>query len=71
MKIIVKHLGIVETSVEVDDKFDHLRGYNFNSTEEGDALVDELIDTVLFKVPVYISELYNIATADGEILTEF
>lgn len=71
MKIKVKHWGIVERTVEVDDKFDALRGYNFGDTDKGDELMDELIDTVLHEVPADVSELYNIATDDGEILTEF
>lgn len=71
MKVKVKHWGIVERTVEIDDKFDALRGYYFGDTGEGDELMDELIDTVLREVPASVDELYNIATDDGEILTEF
>ncbi len=72
MKIAVRYYGIIERTVEVDDKFNRLRGYNFNSTNETDVLIDELIEDVLQKVPVSIDELYNISTADTkEILTEF
>ena len=71
MKVIVKHWGMVYTPVEVDDKFNSLRGYNFNSTDKEDVLMDELIDTVLHEVPASIDEFFNIAAEDGEILTEF
>jgi hypothetical protein len=71
MKIVVRHYGIVETPVEVDDKFNHLRGYNCNSTEEQDNLMDELLESLLHTIPASIDEFYNISAEDGEIITEF
>ena len=71
MKIVVKHYGIVETAVEVDDKFDHLRGSNFGGTEEQDNLMDELLEKLFHTIPVDIDKFYNIAAEDGEILMEF
>jgi hypothetical protein len=71
MKIVVRHYGIVETAVEVDDKFNHLRGYNFNGTEEQDNLMDELLVNLLHTIPASIDEFYNISAEDGEILMEF
>ncbi len=71
MKVAVKHYGIVETLVEVDDKFNHLRGFNFNSTEEQENLMDELLGILLRTIPVDIDDFYNVSAEDGEILTEF
>ena len=71
MKIVVKHYGIVETAVEVDDKFNHLHGFNFNGTEEKEHLMDELLETLLHTIPVGIDKFYNISAEDGEILIEF
>ena len=71
MKVVVKHYGIVETMVEVDDKYDSLRGYNSNSTEESDILMDELLGTLLHTVPASIDEFFNISAEDGEVLMEF
>lgn len=71
MKIVVKHYGIVETAVEVDDKFDHLRGSNFGGTEEQDNLMDELLEKLIRTIPVGIDKFYNISAEDGEILMEF
>lgn len=51
MKVIVKHWGIVETEVEVDNKFDNLRGYNFDTTGKNDKLMDELLESLLHEVP--------------------
>lgn len=71
MKIVVKHYGIVETAVEVDDKFNHLRGYNFNSTEEQDNLMDELLEKLLHTIPAGVDKFYNISAEDGEVFMEF
>jgi hypothetical protein len=70
MKVVVRYFGIVETAVEVDDKFNHLRGFNFNATEEQENLMDELLETLLHTIPASIDEFYNISAEDGEILTE-
>jgi hypothetical protein len=61
VKIVVKHYGIVETAVEVDDKFNHLCGSNFGSTEEQDNLMDELLEKLIHTIPVDIGKFYNIA----------
>jgi hypothetical protein len=71
MKVMVKYSGIVETAVEVDDKYASLRGFNLNPNEESEALMDELLTTLLQEVPASIDEFYDISTEDGEILTEF
>ena len=70
MKVIVKHWGIVETEVEVDNKFNNLRGYNFDTTGKNDELMDELLDSLLLEVPASIDEFFHVRTEDGEILTE-
>ena len=71
MKVIVKHWGIVETEVEVDNKFNNLRRYNFDTTGKNDELMDELLESLLHEVPASIDEFFHVRAEDGEILTEF
>lgn len=68
MKVKVKHWGIVETIVEVDDKFeDTLPAFERYDDDKYEKLVEELNHILSHEIP---EEIHCVKTLDDELIYE-
>lgn len=73
MKIKVVYRKTVEEEIEVDDKFYALSyegGYNDLPNEEADKLINGMLAEVENNTEADYHDIYEIYTADGEMLFE-
>lgn len=68
MKVKVRHWDIIETVVEVDDKFeDALLAYECYDDDKYEKLVEELNDVLSHEIP---NEIHCVKTLDNELIYE-